>query len=787
VFTFGSGVSSVITDCNYTGKGQGDWLDYAFEVGGGANVTISDNTITNCSGDESGWSSAGILATTYYGTGTSVIITGNDISTSNFGIAIGYDAMDITVASITDGNLIYNNDIGIGASDCPGISLTVNGNAIYDNTDFGIEATDGPLVDAESNWWGDASGPALGTLVSGQKRANTIQPSNIFGNDSQQIAQSATKSIPVENLKDDKTDPGLITYGSGDAVTSNVDYSPWWGENYVGDSHETPWIWYVDTNNNSTIQEGIDIATDGDLIYLAEDTFANPINIENRIGLTLCGVNRNNSIFQPTSTLSWAIPDYPQYNSRGTSMRIVNSIGIKLTNMTIDLDLVKANNVAGILYWNGTGEISNNDIKNNCVPDASGGYYEIVSYIRAPDYSENLRANILIKGNNFTKTGRLAVVTHDYVHAVIDSNVFDQVVDDFGYAIEMGSISTGVISLNVIRNYDTFALSDSSSSAGIYVENAFTWDQVEPIPKPVAIEGNEIYDCQFGMWIGNGYDGFAGNVDIGATVNSNNIHGNNGGVFIEDEDNENGSSVTVNLSGNVVSNNDDAGFYFNTYGDGEIHSVSTSGSVSANTIGILIEDNSAGPSNSIYDIAVNNSSISGNSSYGIYNATTFVVDAEDNWWGHNTGPFHPDLCPATGLTNPDGQGDQVTNYVDYDPWSYGICSYVPGDINGDGGVIGSDVTYGVRYFKGIGNPPPDSCWNDSTDSWLYAAGDVNGNCLFIGSDITYLVAFFKGINPPPQWCPQTPPSSLLSAKKRHDKTPTAIPKTTDKILIKLYQ
>jgi hypothetical protein len=83
--------------------------------------------------------------------------------------------------------------------------------------------------------------------------------------------------------------------------------------------------------------------------------------------------------------------------------------------------------------------------------------------------------------------------------------------------------------------------------------------------------------------------------------------------------------------------------------------------------------------------------------------------------------------------------------------------YIPGDINGDSNCLGSDVTYGVRYFKGWGNPPPDSVYDDSTSSWLYAAGDVNGNCEFRGSDITYLVGYFKGLNPWRRWCPQTPP------------------------------
>lgn len=72
------------------------------------------------------------------------------------------------------------------------------------------------------------------------------------------------------------------------------------------------------------------------------------------------------------------------------------------------------------------------------------------------------------------------------------------------------------------------------------------------------------------------------------------------------------------------------------------------------------------------------------------------------------------------------------------------CQYFPGDINSDGQRIGGDVTFGVRFFKGLGSQPPDSCYMDSTDTYLYVAGDVNGNCEFRGSDITRLVAFFKG-------------------------------------------
>jgi photosystem II stability/assembly factor-like uncharacterized protein len=75
------------------------------------------------------------------------------------------------------------------------------------------------------------------------------------------------------------------------------------------------------------------------------------------------------------------------------------------------------------------------------------------------------------------------------------------------------------------------------------------------------------------------------------------------------------------------------------------------------------------------------------------------------------------------------------------------CIYILGDINVDGAVGGADVTFGVRYFRGMYGPLDDSCYHDSIagNHYLYVAGDVNGNCEFRGSDITRLVAYFKGI------------------------------------------
>jgi hypothetical protein len=48
--------------------------------------------------------------------------------------------------------------------------------------------------------------------------------------------------------------------------------------------------------------------------------------------------------------------------------------------------------------------------------------------------------------------------------------------------------------------------------------------------------------------------------------------------------------------------------------------------------------------------------------YLVFNADSSVtIDAESNWWGDSTGPYHP-------TANPGGLGGAVSDYVDFDPW-----------------------------------------------------------------------------------------------------------------------
>ena len=124
--------TATISGNTFTCKGTGDHLDYAIEVGGGADATITNNTISGCRGValSDGSTSAAIYVHTYFAPGTTASILDNTLTDSTVGIAVGYDGSDTAVVA-AHGNRIFGNDFGVTTT-----STTVP-------------------VDATNNWWGD--------------------------------------------------------------------------------------------------------------------------------------------------------------------------------------------------------------------------------------------------------------------------------------------------------------------------------------------------------------------------------------------------------------------------------------------------------------------------------------------------------------------------------------------------------------------------------------------------------------------------------------------------------
>jgi hypothetical protein len=80
------------------------------------------------------------------------------------------------------------------------------------------------------------------------------------------------------------------------------------------------------------------------------------------------------------------------------------------------------------------------------------------------------------------------------------------------------------------------------------------------------------------------------------------------------------------------------------------------------------------PYDNTFDNVFHENTIEGNSKYGFFNGHAGeVIDATDNYWGHPSGPYHSSSWIYKGnlITNPDGLGDEVTDYIIYQPWKLG--------------------------------------------------------------------------------------------------------------------
>ncbi len=133
MMAYGPGVTNAeISGNTYTGKGEGDWLDYGIEIGGGAVATITGNTISDCVGvaASDGSESGAVLVTDLYGPGTGATINNNNFTNNTIGLAIGYNDADMSVATAS-GNTFSGNKFSIYAENSKNINLA---DALANNT-----------------------------------------------------------------------------------------------------------------------------------------------------------------------------------------------------------------------------------------------------------------------------------------------------------------------------------------------------------------------------------------------------------------------------------------------------------------------------------------------------------------------------------------------------------------------------------------------------------------------------------------------------------------------------
>ncbi|MBL7131536.1 MAG: right-handed parallel beta-helix repeat-containing protein [Candidatus Omnitrophica bacterium] len=295
-FDAGLGVDGVTIEGNTISNNLEKGIRFANpKLGGGtaSYITISGNKIENNG-------SAGIET---YGPGHNTIINNTISGNDGNGINLKFDDGDVVT-----GNTITNNT-------GPGITLRQVTNTFVENnnvsghqspevintcpTVIGGKGSGIHIFDtSEDNIirFNDISGNNYGVFIHSK---DSLQPSNnsiIYNNIAGNIIYGVFNALvdppaPVDATKNywgDATGPEHTTtntFALGNSVSDNVDYSPWWGANYVGDLHTLTWTWYT----NDSIQDAIDVASNTvqDTINVLAGTYAGDVDINKDLTLGL--------------------------------------------------------------------------------------------------------------------------------------------------------------------------------------------------------------------------------------------------------------------------------------------------------------------------------------------------------------------------------------------------------------------------------------------------------------------------------------------------------------------
>ena len=414
-------------------------------------------------------------------------------------------------------------------------------------------------------------------------------------------------------------------------------------------------IWYVHPDSTlNSIQAALDSCIDNDIVYVGPGTY-----YENIIWPDIQGVKLISEYGRDTTMIDG--------DSGGSVITITSPVNTTtiISGFTITHGHGSSGCGGGIHIQNCSPIISNNIIRSNEVRYGCGGGIAILDNQASPIIIDNMIiSNFAQAGGGFFIDHASAYVSGNYV----DSNRTDI---EGGAGFFCYSAITDIID-NDIR-YNRAGDSINSNGGGIYCREG-----------QVNIIGNRILSNI--AWSGPYRQDRGGGIFCLGTVahiSDNLIDGNRaatgGGIYC--------CGPIHSITKNTITNNTAAGAAILCTGGGGIYCTGSSPIIRGNTV--AYNHSPEGMGDGIYcvnghpvidscniqfnygdGILCNNSAcpiieynnICYNYTYGVRNLdTTVIIDAEYNWWGHESGPYHPQ-------TNPGGQGDWVSDCVDYDPW-----------------------------------------------------------------------------------------------------------------------
>ncbi len=603
VLYFGPGTTGTFEGNTYTGKGAGDWLDYALDVSNGAQIDILSNTISGNLGVASSDSStsAGILVSTFFGPGTQATISNNVITGNTTGVAVGFDSADTSDAVIFDNDL-SGNTFGVSNS-----SATTT-------------------VDASGNWWGtNAAAGVAGLVTAGvdytpwlDVGTDTSAAPGFQGDfsylhvddDSPQSGSTGRIQEGIDLLAD-----GLLTGASrvvdvkaGTYIEQvEIDKEAMLLGAQVGvdarlrsavpetivmpdvsdpdpNTAPNPVLFYI-TSDNVTVDG---FTFDGDNPALTSGVILNGADLDAEEAIAsyegVGGLTVQNNIVQNTSYSGF---DFYNYNNSGgaTSDNVITQNWIK--------NLGAFGWGIGILVYNNFyAEITDNLIEDVRVGVQTGNFYQA---------NPGAAATI---SNNEINARRLGVFYNlHYSNAspwTLDSNAISAADDAsvpnwFGMLIS--SQQTAVDATITNNTIDGSGVNAATTATGYTVWNT-------PTTADLTITGGTVSGVNYGVWVNN-YEGYNSNAsDTSIKIDGVDITATDIGVYVLDSpSNTNGSSVFATITGDTEITTGGTGTGIKVEGaDASADILDNDASIHGNLIGIDVDGSAATISgNSIYD------------------------------------------------------------------------------------------------------------------------------------------------------------------------------------------
>jgi hypothetical protein len=569
-------------------------------------------------------------------------------------------------------------DVATGNS----VDCRINRNNLSGNSSVGVHNNFTNLVNATANWWGDVSGPGLIVRTAGYSPSPRMAASPFAVGDYE---------VPTGYLMPDTK---AVANNVGSPVSASVDYSPWWGANYLGDLHTSPWNWYVDNSNGSTIQEGVDLASAQDVLHVDPGTYEEQVVVNKRLSLIGAG-KAVTTVHSPVD-----LPAYFTTGGPNHPVIYVNGADVDVSDLTVD-GLARGNanyRFVGIAYWNAGGSVANVDITGVCDNPFSGAQHGVSLYafnntggpyyldISAVAVTDIQKAGIVLGGGGLVATvtgcsvtgrGPTTVTAQNGIQVGYGANgtIADCSIANVAYTGGSWGAS-GILFYQAANGaVATGSLVSGSQAAIVFHETSGSVNGATVTPSGTNDEeGISVRDY--------------GEVKARPAVSDGYRHRMASPLedpWTPDRTREASAAATTvvvltNLDLNGVGTVGSYGVATWALGEAAITTLLDS-DIEGWEVGVVAYNDGA-----VASVSASHNRIHGNET-GFWANSAFGATAERNYWGSDHGPTH--------AGNPNGDGDVVTDYIDYDPWcnydfticdlTVGCCIGRVGDANGLGG------------------------------------------------------------------------------------------------------